>query len=59
MSKDKINHKALLNELAIRCQYTLPKNEKELKWSEEGTDVKKCPNLLSQVLKATEGIYYL
>jgi len=58
MSKDKINHKTLLNELAIRLRYTLPKNEKELKWSEEGTDVKKCPNLLRQVLEATEDIYY-
>jgi len=52
--KLKINHKALLNELAVRGNFIFPKNEKEETWFNEGTDAQKCPNLLRQIMDATD-----
>lgn len=51
-TKKKANHKALLNELAVRGNYVFPKNAKELRWFDEGTDAKKCPRLLRKIMDA-------
>ncbi len=52
--KTKTDYKALLRELAVRGRYVIPEDEKEKKWFDDGTDLKKCPDFLKRILDATK-----
>ena len=50
----KPNAMKILREISLRTRLILPRNKKEEKWFEQGTDLKADPTILKRLLDALE-----